>query len=125
MATVLDADRFSEWAVAFFAELSADSAVLVPAAVLDAHDGQQVHRFGLGLSTAGAASRVATALRSNGIGGETGRGNKGRVAELIELLEGAAPALLPAGLDAALSDEFMSTHWLATFAWDALEALPG
>jgi hypothetical protein len=124
MAAVLDADRFSDWAVAFFAELSTDAAVLAPAVVLDAHDGQQVHRFGLGLSTAAAASRVATALRSNGIGGETGRGNKGRVGELIELLEDAAPALLPAGLDAALSDEFMSTHWLATFAWDALEALP-
>jgi hypothetical protein len=123
MAAALGADEFAEWATAFFAELTADSAVLAPATVLDVHDGQQVHLFGLGLSTSAAASRVAVTLRSNGVGGQLGLGNKGRVAELIELLEAAAPRLLPAGLDAAVSDEFMSSHWLATFAWDALEAL--
>jgi hypothetical protein len=125
MAAVLGADEFTEWATGFFAELAPESAVLAPASVLDAHDGQQVHLFGLGLSTSAAASRVAVALRSNGVGGESGAGNKGRVGELIELLEGAAPRLLPAGLEAAVSEEFMSSHWLATFAWDALEALPG
>jgi hypothetical protein len=124
MATVLDADAFAEWATAFFAALTPGSQLLRPAAVLDVHDGQQVHLFGLGLSTSAAASRVAITLRSNGIGGELGLGNKGRVAELIELLEGAAPSLLGAAIDAAVSDEFMSSHWLATFAWDALEALP-
>ncbi|WP_162940058.1 DUF2891 family protein [Gryllotalpicola protaetiae] len=125
MAAVLGADRFTEWGTAFFAELTETSTVLAPASVLDAHDGQQVHLFGLGLSTSAAASRVAVTLRSNGTGGELGLGNKGRVAQLIELLEDAAPRLLPAGLEAAVSDEFMSSHWLATFAWDALEALPG
>ncbi|WP_344755153.1 DUF2891 family protein [Gryllotalpicola koreensis] len=125
MAVVLGADEFTSWATGFFSELTDASAVLAPASVLDVHDGQQVHLFGLGLSTSAAASRVAVTLRSNGIGGELGLGNKGRVAELIELLEAAAPRLLPAGLDAAVSDEFMSSHWLATFAWDALDALPG
>ena len=125
MAAVLGADRFAEWAAAFFSALEPGSRVLAPATVIDAHDGQQVHLFGLGLSTSAAASRVAVTLRSNGVGGELGLGNKGRVAELIDLLEGAARRLLPAGLEAAVSDEFMSSHWLATFAWDALEALPG
>ncbi|GAA4190376.1 DUF2891 domain-containing protein [Gryllotalpicola kribbensis] len=124
MAAALGADELTAWATGFFAELAPTSAVLAPARVLDAHDGQQVHLFGLGLSTSAAASRVAVTLRSNGVGGESGLGNTGRVAELIELLEGAAPRLLPAGIEAAVSDEFMSSHWLATFAWDALEALP-
>ncbi|GAA4160130.1 DUF2891 domain-containing protein [Gryllotalpicola daejeonensis] len=125
MAAALGADEFSEWAIGFFSELSSDAGVLGQASVLDAHDGQQVHLFGLGLSTSAAASRVAVTLRSNGVGGQLGLGNKGRVAELIELLEGAAPRLLPAGIEAAVSDEFMSSHWLATFAWDAFEALRG
>jgi hypothetical protein len=119
MAAALGADEFAAWAAAFFTELSASSAVLAPATVLDVHDGQQVHLFGLGLSSSAAASRVAAALRSGGVGGN------GRAAELIAVLEEAAPRLLPAGLEAAVSEEFMSSHWLATFAWDALEALPG
>jgi hypothetical protein len=119
MAAALGGDEFAAWAAAFFTELSASSAVLAPATVLDVHDGQQVHLFGLGLSSSAAASRVAAALRSGGVGGN------GRTAELIAVLEDAAPRLLPAGLEAAVSEEFMSSHWLATFAWDALEALPG
>ncbi|MFC4242378.1 DUF2891 family protein [Gryllotalpicola reticulitermitis] len=124
MAAVLDADGFASWAVGFFSELAPGARVLTPATVLDQHDGQQVHLYGLGLSTSAACSRVAATLRSNGIGGTSGNGNKGRVAELIELLESAAPGLLPAGLEASVSEEFMSSHWLATFAWDALTALP-
>jgi hypothetical protein len=116
MAAALDADEFPGWAAAFFSELSPSSAVLAPATVLDVHDGQQVHLFGLGLSTSAAASRVAAALRASGAGDDD---------RLAGMLEEAAPRLLPAGLEAAVSEEFMSTHWLATFAWDALEALPG
>jgi len=116
MAAVLDPGDFGQWAAPFFSELSESSAVLAPARVLDVHDGQQVHLFGLGLSTSGAASRVAAALRASGAAG--------RVLDVAALLEAAAPRLLPAGLEAAVSEEFMSSHWLATFAWDALDALP-
>ncbi|WP_022882648.1 DUF2891 family protein [Gryllotalpicola ginsengisoli] len=114
MAAVLPPDEFGAWASGFFGRLSGEASVLTPATVLDPSDGQQVHLYGLGLSTSAAASRVARALRA--AGGQD---------ELIGWLEHAAPALLPAALEAAVSEEFMSSHWLATFAWDALEQLPG
>ncbi|MCL2516069.1 MAG: DUF2891 domain-containing protein [Microbacteriaceae bacterium] len=117
MAAVLGADEFAEWADVFFSALGAEAAALRPARVVDEHDGQQVHLFGLGLSTAAAAARVAAVLPGGTeAGSAAGRG-------LAERLAAAAPLLLPAGLEASVSDEFMSSHWLATFAWDALEAL--
>ena len=115
MAAVSAPGEFGEWAGGFFSELGPAPAVLAPARVIDEHDGQQVHLFGLGLSTSAAASRVAAALRAGGAGGSE--------LELAERFEAAAPELLPAGLAAAVSDEFMSSHWLATFAWDAIDAL--
>jgi len=32
--------------------------------------------------------------------------------------------LMAPGLEAAVSDEYMSSHWVATFAWEALELAP-
>jgi hypothetical protein len=35
----------------------------------------------------------------------------------------SVPPLLGSGLAASVSDEYYSTHWLATFAWDAMESI--
>jgi hypothetical protein len=40
-----------------------------------------------------------------------------------DLLRPSVPPLLGAGLAASVSDEYYSTHWLATFAWDAMESI--
>ena len=36
------------------------------------------------------------------------------------VLQAALDILPDAGLDAVVTAEFMSSHWLASFAWDAL-----
>lgn len=41
----------------------------------------------------------------------------------MRLVLPAPPQLHAAGLAASVSDEFYSTHWLATFAWDAMESI--
>lgn len=34
-------------------------------------------------------------------------------------------SLMAPGLEAAVSDEYVSSHWLATFAWEAVQTSPG
>ncbi|WP_022882644.1 DUF2891 family protein [Gryllotalpicola ginsengisoli] len=111
MREVLPDGEFAEWAAGFFGLLEPDSAVLRPATVLDPGDPQQSHLYGLDLSRASAAVKIASALA------ETGSEH------LAALLRAAVPALLPAALEASVSDEYFSSHWLATFAWDAVSAI--
>jgi hypothetical protein len=73
-----------------------------------------VHLFGLDLSRAGSARRIADALRADGPD-DSGTG-------IADLLDDAADQLLASGLAASVGEEYYSTHWLASFAWDAMEA---
>ncbi|WP_144765823.1 DUF2891 family protein [Curtobacterium sp. 9128] len=108
MRAVLPAPEFAPWARAFLAEVRAGDAILTSTTVRDENDPQQVHLFGLDLSRAGAARRIADAL---------GDGDP-----LGGLLDEAADRLLASGLAASVGEEYYSTHWLASFAWDAMEA---
>jgi hypothetical protein len=116
MCAVLDPAEFATWSLGFFSELRADSPVLLPAIITDEGDPQQSHLFGLDVSRAAAAVRVAARLRATTDAAP-------RVTEIANLLTADVASLLPAALAASVSDEYYSTHWLATFAWDALEAL--
>ncbi|MFF1635051.1 DUF2891 family protein [Leifsonia sp. NPDC058248] len=107
MRRVLDGAAFTDWFGAFLPGLEPGSTVLTPADVVDATDGYQVHLHGLNLSRAAQLARIGAALHGSPAGG---------------LLADARGRLLDAGLDAAIAREFMSSHWLASFAWDALTA---
>ena len=98
ISRVLPEAEFAAWFRAFLPE-PAD--VVQPAVVTDKTDAQMVHLDGLNLSRAGALFRISAALQD---------------AQLRE----SAEALLAAGLSAVETDEFVSSHWLASFAWDAL-----
>ncbi|GGC93964.1 hypothetical protein GCM10011512_21250 [Tersicoccus solisilvae] len=111
MRAVLPPAEFAGWAEDFFSALRPGDDVLAPAVVRDENDPQQVHLFGLDLSRAGAARRIVDALRSAGAAGGP-----------VDLLEPAVDPLLAAGLAASVGEEYYSTHWLASFAWDAMEA---
>jgi hypothetical protein len=83
--------------------------------VLDPSDGQQSHLYGLGLSVAVSAMRLAPQLEA--IAEHSGDES------LMEQARGVltrVDALMTPGLEAAVSDEYMSSHWVATFAWEAL-----
>ncbi|HET8880481.1 MAG TPA: DUF2891 family protein [Arthrobacter sp.] len=109
MARVLDGDAFAGWFQGFLPGLAPGSRILAPFTVTDESDGYLAHLNGLNLSRAGQLIRISTALS-----GSAGTD------ELRSVLDGAAGPLLLAGMDAVSTDEFMSSHWLASFAWDAL-----
>ncbi len=111
MRAVLPPAEFGPWARAFFAEVAAGDDVLNSTVVRDENDPQQVHLFGLDLSRAGSARRIADALRAADADDV-----------LAGLLDDAADRLLASGLAASVGEEYYSTHWLASFAWDAMEA---
>jgi hypothetical protein len=111
MRAVLPPAEFGPWARAFFAEVAAGDDVLNSTVVRDENDPQQVHLFGLDLSRAGSARRIADALLAADADDV-----------LAGLLDDAADRLLASGLAASVGEEYYSTHWLASFAWDAMEA---
>lgn len=112
MARILDPAAFAEWFAAFLPGLSASSRILQPVSVTDETDGYMVHLHGLNLSRAGQAARILPVLEAAGEAG---------AADAAVLQVGLDP-LLDAGLDAVVTAEFMSSHWLASFAWDALSS---
>lgn len=103
LSRVLPAPQFAEWFAAF---LPSPLEVASAAVVSDRTDAQMVHLDGLNLSRAGALYRIARALESAG--------------QEAPSLRSAADALLAHGLESTRSEEYVSTHWLASFAWDAL-----
>lgn len=109
MIDVLGSDELTAWLPAFLSRLRADSAVLTPVPVLDPTDGFQSHLNGLGLTASASGLRVARALR-----------RIHALPDLADALVAAAPGLMVPGLGAAVSDQYMDGHWLATFAWEAL-----
>lgn len=114
MIEVLDEDELADWLPRFLSCLRPGSDVLRPVPVIDPSDGYQSHLDGLGLTAAASGLRIASALER--IGSEDGR-------ELAAALRDAAPRLMEPGLRSAVSEEYMASHWLATFAWEAHLAL--
>ncbi|WP_285724317.1 DUF2891 family protein [Psychromicrobium xiongbiense] len=112
MQRVLPADQFAAWLEAFFPGLDAASRMLATVGVVDETDGHMVHLHGLNLTRAGQLIRVSAALPA---------GNAADGDGLRPVLEGAIGPLFQAGMHGLDSGDFMSTHWLASFAWDALE----
>lgn len=103
---VLPAHEFRRWWAAFLGGAPVGAEIFVPASVPGNADGQLVHLHGLNLSRAAMLARIGGALD-----GER------------EPLAQRALALYRAGLAAAVGDDYLSTHWLPTFAWDAARAL--
>ncbi|WP_159572644.1 DUF2891 family protein [Curtobacterium sp. 18060] len=112
MRAVLTPAEFATWSDGFFAQVRSGDAILQSTVVRDENDPQQVHLFGLDLSRAGSARRIADALRAGELDDDG----------LASLLDEAADRLLASGLAASVGEEYYSTHWLASFAWDAMEA---
>ena len=108
MARVLKADDFSRWFDAFLPGLSADARILAKATVTDESDGYLAHLNGLNLTRAGQIIRIRKVLAAGG------------PSPAVTVQDEALEPLLSAGLSSVLTEEFMSSHWLASFAWDAL-----
>lgn len=116
MTEILTDDELAVWLPDFLSELTAESPALSPVAVLDPSDGYQSHLYGLGLSVAASVMRLAPRLLKIA---ETSDNR-----DLADRTRGfltAVDRLMAPGLEAAVSDEYMASHWVATFAWEALE----
>ena len=97
---ILSPDAFARWWSDFLPGLSSDSPILSVVGVRDSNDGQIVHWHGLNLSRASMLARIAGRLDDP------------------SLLE-CAHRLYRASVDRAVEGNYLETHWLATFAWDA------
>lgn len=111
MQRVLRPDAFAAWFDRFLPGLGGESRILAPVGVTDESDGYMVHLHGLNLSRAGQLARIAHALEQ-----APSSSAEPAVAAAVE-------PLLRAGLSALESEDFMSTHWLASFAWDAVRSV--
>lgn len=112
MRRVLDPAAFADWFGRFLPELAATDRILSVVEVPDVVDGQIVHLHGLNLSRGGCLARIAGTLAEAGADDAT-------VTSLTE----RAGELYRAGLHHTLHGHYVSTHWLATFAWDAALSL--
>jgi hypothetical protein len=115
MVEILTEDESAVWLPSFLSELTPESPALTPVKVLDPTDGQQSHLYGLGLSVASSVMRLPPKLEA--IAEKSGDD------ELVFQAKGMltrVDSLMAPGLEAAVSDEYVSSHWLATFAWEAL-----
>ena len=116
MAEVLPDDELAGWLQGFLSDLSPESPALTPVKVLDPTDGQQSHLYGLGLSVAASISRLAPQLEAIGARAD----DHDLISQATGMLT-RVDALMAPGLEAAVSDEYMSSHWVATFVWEALQ----
>lgn len=114
MRRILSADEFAAWFAGFLPGLSAESRILQPVSVTDETDGYLVHLHGLNLTRAGQVARIIATLRQSG---------SAEASAAAAVLRQALDPMLKAGLGGLESGDFMSTHWLASFAWDALESV--
>ena len=101
MRRVLEGDEFGAWLAGFLPRLGepGDRLLELPA-VGDLHDGQMVHQLGLALSRAAQFRSLSAFLPA------------ARAARV----EAAASALADGVADQITSGDFMSTHWLVSFA---------
>ncbi|WP_432790473.1 DUF2891 family protein [Brevibacterium sp. K11IcPPYGO002] len=114
LAEILTEDELASWLPEFLSELSPESPALTHVKVLDPTDGQQSHLYGLGLSVAASVMRLAPKLEAIA--------EKSSHDELLTQAKGMltrVDSLMAPGLEAAVSDEYVSSHWIATFAWEA------
>lgn len=109
MRRVLERDAFVAWWRAFIADERALRAITAIADVPLVSDGQIVHLHGLNLSRAGMLARIAATVS----GAEA------------DVLLAAARELYEASAPEATGHEYLSTHWLPTFAWDAASSIDG
>ncbi|MHB8147076.1 MAG: DUF2891 family protein [Vulcanimicrobiaceae bacterium] len=100
MRRILPRHSFALWWSGFLPALSTESRILSVVEVPDVVDGQIVHLHGLNLSRAGMIARIAHTLHEPA------------------LLE-HAHRLYRASVEQAVFGDYLATHWLATFAWDA------
>ena len=109
MSRVLDPAAFADWFAAFLPDLARGepATLFTPATVSDRSDGKIAHLDGLNLSRAWCWRGIAAALG-------TGHG-------LHAAMTAAAARHLQASLP-HLADDYMGTHWLASFALLALLA---
>ena len=116
MAEVLTEDELAVWLPDFLSELTSESPALAPVTVLDPTDGYQSHLYGLGLSVAASIMRLAPRLLT-----VAEHSDDRELADRSKGFLTRVEALMAPGLEAAVSDEYMASHWVATFAWEALE----
>lgn len=108
MSRVLGRDAFARWFTAFLPDLGdgRPETLFEPAHVSDRSDGKIAHLDGLNLSRAWCWHGIARAL--------------GEEHPLASVAEAAAERHIAASLP-HIADDYMGTHWLATFALLALE----
>ncbi|WP_240629809.1 DUF2891 family protein [Specibacter cremeus] len=112
MARILGAEAFAAWFAGFLPGLAVDARILAKATVTDESDGYLAHLNGLNLTRAGQIIRIRKALCAAADTAATGA--------VVDVLGDALGPLLAAGMESVMTEEFMSSHWLASFAWDAL-----
>jgi hypothetical protein len=104
MLRVLPHPSFASWWNAFLPALTPESRILAVVEVPDVTDGQIVHWHGLNLSRAGMLARIAETLREPAC-----------IDDALRLYR--------ASVDHAVTGNYLETHWLATFAWDAATSI--
>ena len=107
MRRVLDRDAFARWWSGFIRDEQTLRVIAAVADVPRVSDGQIVHLHGLNLSRAGALARIAAV-----VGGAE-----------ADILLVYALDLYDASVGEASGPEYLSTHWLPTFAWDAASSI--
>lgn len=107
MSDLLDKTAFANWLDAFLPELPSGkpATLFTPATVSDRSDGKIAHLDGLNLSRAWGWRGIAAAL--------------GEAHPLATIAEQAAETHIAASLP-HIADDYMGTHWLASFALLAL-----
>jgi hypothetical protein len=116
MQRIMPPERFWVWWSAFTggAAASARSALYEVAPVPRGRDGQLAHLHGLNLSRAAMLARIAAALERDG--GERARSDRRRLLR-------RARTLYDAGIVQVAGRDYLCTHWLPTFAWDAASSI--
>lgn len=107
MSLVLPREAFAGWFATFLPDLAAGepATLFMPAHVSDRSDGKIAHLDGLNLSRAWCWRSIAARLAPH---------------SLLPVFEDAAARHLEASLP-HLADDYMGSHWLATFALLALD----
>jgi hypothetical protein len=110
MRRILSAPEFSDWLGGFFPDLarSEPAALFKPADVSDRTDGRIVHLDGLNFSRAWCLRKIAQSLPAD----------DGRCPVLQRTADAHIQVSLP-----HIDDDYMGSHWLATYATLALETV--
>jgi len=112
MRRVLPREEFGPWLALFLPELGpAHGTFLTPPEISDPADPQIGHLQGLCFSRSAALHSLAAALPDDD--------------PRIPVLTASARTHLAAGLPGVASGDFTTNHWLATFAFLALQGRPG